>query len=64
MTGWNRTSRKPGAIVSTNTSGIPLARISADYPAEFLHVQPRYAVAAFVPTLRGYEAIAARAVVS
>jgi 3-hydroxyacyl-CoA dehydrogenase len=27
--------RSPGAIVSTNTSGIPLAQISDGYPAEF-----------------------------
>jgi 3-hydroxyacyl-CoA dehydrogenase len=27
--------RAPGAIVSTNTSGIPLARIAEGYPAEF-----------------------------
>ena len=27
--------RRPAAIVSTNTSGIPLARISEGYPAEF-----------------------------
>jgi 3-hydroxyacyl-CoA dehydrogenase len=27
--------RRPGAIVSTNTSGIPLARIAEGFPAEF-----------------------------
>ena len=27
--------RAPGAIVSTNTSGIPLAQIAEGYPAEF-----------------------------
>jgi 3-hydroxyacyl-CoA dehydrogenase len=27
--------RKPGAVVSTNTSGIPLAQIAAGYPDEF-----------------------------
>jgi 3-hydroxyacyl-CoA dehydrogenase len=30
-----RIVRKPGAIVSTNTSGIPLAAISEGFPAEF-----------------------------
>src|SRR3984885_7559292 len=28
-------ARKPGAILSTNTSGIPLAKISEGFPAEF-----------------------------
>ena len=34
---WKRVDavRKPGAILSTNTSGIPLARISEGFPAEF-----------------------------
>jgi len=34
---WKRVdaARKPGAILSTNTSGIPLARISEGFPVEF-----------------------------